>query len=119
MRTESPGAASSRSAVTIRGSRRTSARAAARSTVRCPASHRVAGPKLMVRTGKLPSSRRMARLLDVPRLGVEEGGSRHRDGERLECLPDDAHAVGVVFLRPQARIAADMLDAGADDPPVG
>src|SRR3989337_1541734 len=119
MRTASPGAAISRPAVTMRGSRRTSARAAARSTVRRPASHRVAGPKLIVRTGKLPISRRMDRLLDVPRLGVEEAGSRHSDGECLESLPDDAHAVGVVLLGPQARIAADMLDARAADPPVG
>ena len=62
MRTESPGAAISRFTVAMRGSRRTSASAAALSTVRWPSAQRVASPKAIDRTGKLPSSRRMGRL---------------------------------------------------------
>src|SRR5262245_61652593 len=119
MRTESPGAAICRSAVAMRGSRRISVRTAALSTVRCPSDHRVASPKAIERTGKLPTSRRTGRLRGIPLVGVEQGRSRypHRDG--LEGLSHDAHAVRVVLLGPETGVAADVLDAGTAHHAVG
>src|SRR5690348_12195047 len=110
MRTDSPGAAISRSAPAMRGSRRTSASAAARSTVSRPSAQRVAGPKVMDRTGKLPSSRRMGRLLGGALERIEERRPGHGDGEGLERLAHDAHAVRVVLLGAQAGVAAHVLD---------
>ena len=63
IRTDSPGRAISSSAVAMRGSWRTAARTASRSTVSRPASYRVPRPKAMSVTGKLPISRRMGPLL--------------------------------------------------------
>src|SRR6266545_2372460 len=119
MRTESPGAAISRSAVATRGSRRTSASAAALSTVRWPPAQRVPGPKAMDRTGKLPTSRRMGILPGAALVRVEERRPRHRHRDGFEGLAHDAHAIGVVLLGPEARIAAHVLDARAAHHAVG
>src|SRR5687768_16116201 len=120
-RTESPGAASSRFTVAMRGSRRTSASAAALSTVRWPSAQRVASPKAIDRTGKLPRSRRMGRLRGITRaiVRVEEGRPRHRHRDGLEGLLHDAHAVRVILLGTEAGIAAHVLDARAAHHAVG
>src|SRR5262249_22376089 len=72
MRTDSPGRAISSSALAMRGSCRTAASTPSRFTVSRPASYRVAGPKTMSVTGKVPISRRMRRSFQ-----------RHRGAPRL------------------------------------
>src|SRR4029453_2846507 len=69
-------------------------------------------------TGKEPISRRMGGLLSG-RQWVEERGPGHGNGEGLERRGHDAHAEGVVLLWAQRRVAADVLDARAANPPVG
>src|SRR5215471_10576842 len=120
MRTDSPGRAMSSDALAMRASRRTAARAASRSTVMRPASYAVHGPNAISVTGNGPTSRRMDRLLRRRGLeGVEERGTRHGRRDRAERGGDDAHAVRVVLLRAEPRVAAHVLDARAADHAIG
>src|SRR6516162_11754576 len=102
----------------MRGSWRTAASTASRSTVRRPESYRVARPKTMSVTGKVPISRRMGRLLPR-RHRIEERRAWHGDGESLQRGRDDAHPERVVLLEAQRRVTADVLDARATDHTVG
>src|SRR5919106_2950686 len=120
IRTDSPGRARSMSAWRIRWSFLMASRSSSRLTSRTPSLHWVLGPKTMSSTGNVPISRRMDYLpgrLHFPR--VKKSGANHRSLKGFQCRSHDLKTIGVIFLRPQLRVAAYVLDSSAPDNPVG
>src|SRR5712691_5930227 len=117
MRTDSPGRASSSRAAATSPSSRTAASAASRSISSTPSLHRVRAPNRASRTGNVPSSRRMARLLVTGR--IEQRRSRHGGGQRSERGANDLEPVLAILGGAERGVAAHVLDPTAAHHPVG